>query len=100
MFGLYRLITDILDDVRGAGCMFRCYSLYAIKGGVYLYLTFGFLYYIYLTFFKFDMETRLKKSLENCGICLGVITVRGKLNSCKHMFCLDCIKNWSEVSSY
>ncbi len=44
------------------------------------------------------METRLKKSLETCGICIEKVLKRGKLDCCMHLFCLDCIQNWSEVT--
>ena len=33
---------------------------------------------------------------EECVICLDVPTVRGKLNSCNHMFCFDCIEKWGK----
>jgi hypothetical protein len=41
---------------------------------------------------KSDLDT-------NCIICCDTITEIGKIDSCEHSFCLDCIKNWSEQSS-
>ena len=33
---------------------------------------------------------------EECVICLDIPTVRGKINSCDHIFCFDCIKKWGK----
>lgn len=48
-------------------------------------------------FIKCNMETRLKKSLENCAICMEKVVHRGKIDSCQHFFCRQCIQSWSEV---
>ena len=45
------------------------------------------------------MKTRFRNSAEQCGICLENIEIEGRLNSCSHLFCLKCIKKWSEVIS-
>lgn len=35
----------------------------------------------------------------SCAICFEDVKVRGRLNTCKHMFCHDCIIKWSENSN-
>ena len=45
------------------------------------------------------MKTRFKDNAEDCGICLEGIDIQGKINCCTHVFCLKCIKKWSEVSN-
>ena len=32
-----------------------------------------------------------------CCICLGDISIRGRLSVCKHKFCYTCILEWSKV---
>ena len=34
---------------------------------------------------------------SSIAICLNPITIGGRIDCCKHTFCLDCIKQWSEV---
>jgi hypothetical protein len=34
---------------------------------------------------------------KNCGICLQDVATQGKLPSCEHLFCFDCIHRWSAV---
>ena len=43
------------------------------------------------------MKTRFKEGAERCGICLEDIEFQGKINCCSHLFCLNCIKKWSDV---
>ena len=35
---------------------------------------------------------------DTCGICLDRIVKRGAI-SCDHLYCFDCIKQWSEVTN-
>ena len=44
------------------------------------------------------MKTRFKKNADACGICLEEIEFQGIINCCQHLFCLKCIKKWSEVN--
>jgi len=37
--------------------------------------------------------------METCSICLDNILIRGKLSSCDHGFCFDCIHKWSEQTN-
>jgi len=37
--------------------------------------------------------------METRGICLETIVTRGKLSSCDHGFCFDCIHKWSEQTN-
>ena len=30
-----------------------------------------------------------------CGICFDEVVVQGVLNSCRHVFCFDCIRKWA-----
>lgn len=34
--------------------------------------------------------------MSECAICLGKIKRKGKLDSCNHEFCLECIKTWTK----
>ena len=34
------------------------------------------------------------------AICLSTITQGGRIDCCKHTFCLECIKKWSEVGIF
>ncbi len=43
------------------------------------------------------VETRSRKILKDCHICYGKIDQQGKIDSCKHSFCYNCIKKWSKV---
>lgn len=43
------------------------------------------------------MITRFMNSAETCIICYEDIQLQGKLDCCKHIFCVKCIKKWSEV---
>eukprot|EP01017_Pseudomicrothorax_dubius_P007298 TRINITY_DN1224_c0_g1_i11.p1 TRINITY_DN1224_c0_g1~~TRINITY_DN1224_c0_g1_i11.p1 ORF type:complete len:187 (-),score=30.75 TRINITY_DN1224_c0_g1_i11:346-906(-) len=40
--------------------------------------------------------TRFKTQASMCGICFAPIELQGKLDTCSHEFCLDCIKKWSQ----
>jgi len=44
-----------------------------------------------------QIQTRGKKTLKDCYICYNKIEIQGRINCCKHLFCLNCIKKWSEV---
>lgn len=33
---------------------------------------------------------------QNCSICLDTITMRGRLSTCSHWFCFECIQEWSK----
>ncbi|KAK8804171.1 hypothetical protein WA171_000263, partial [Blastocystis sp. BT1] len=35
-----------------------------------------------------------------CAICLNPIKEGGRINCCKHTFCLDCITKWAERSNH
>ena len=36
---------------------------------------------------------------DDCGICLAQIKTRGKLPSCEHRFCCECILQWAKVTN-
>lgn len=40
-----------------------------------------------------------KDEEDICCICLDSIKVRGKLDSCDHRYCFDCIKRWSKETN-
>ena len=40
-----------------------------------------------------------EKSSKHCSICYNEISVQGKLSSCRHEFCITCIKQWSEIEN-
>lgn len=40
-----------------------------------------------------------KDEEDPCCICLDSIKVRGKLDSCDHRYCFDCIKRWSKETN-
>ena len=42
-------------------------------------------------------KTRFKKRAKTCGICMCEVEFQGELDCCKHVFCLDCIKEWAKV---
>ena len=35
-------------------------------------------------------------SRTNCAICLERVEVQGRIDSCAHQFCLECIRRWAE----
>eukprot|EP01028_Stygiella_incarcerata_P009038 TRINITY_DN4135_c0_g1_i1.p1 TRINITY_DN4135_c0_g1~~TRINITY_DN4135_c0_g1_i1.p1 ORF type:complete len:336 (-),score=85.56 TRINITY_DN4135_c0_g1_i1:200-1138(-) len=37
---------------------------------------------------------------ESCPICFSDVIIRGQIDSCKHVFCFDCITEWSKSSSH
>ena len=41
--------------------------------------------------------TRFRKRAKTCAICFHEVEFQGKLNSCEHVFCFKCIKNWAKV---
>lgn len=43
------------------------------------------------------MQTRLQKSLNSCGICYDKVITQGKIESCNHIFCFNCIHQWADV---
>jgi len=45
------------------------------------------------------MLTRFRKRSEECGICMGVVSLQGQLDSCTHIFCFDCIARWAETEN-
>jgi hypothetical protein len=36
---------------------------------------------------------------DECAICLGTVEKPGKIDSCIHEFCFDCILKWSNVTN-
>ena len=40
-----------------------------------------------------------EEEADTCCICLDTITVRGKLDSCDHRYCFDCIKRWAKETN-
>ena len=38
-------------------------------------------------------------SNEPCAICYEMITFRGKIDSCDHMFCFGCVQKWAKDST-
>jgi hypothetical protein len=34
-----------------------------------------------------------------CGICLDEVSIQGLIDICKHTFCFECIRKWSDVSN-
>lgn len=45
------------------------------------------------------VTTRFLKRAEVCCICSAAISVQGQLDSCKHVFCLDCILKWADIEN-
>jgi hypothetical protein len=41
------------------------------------------------------MEAKIDDVIE-CVICMEPPSIRGKIQSCDHVFCFECIKKWSE----
>tara|TARA_B110000858_G_scaffold174167_1_gene206520 strand:+ start:366 stop:737 length:372 start_codon:yes stop_codon:yes gene_type:complete len=37
--------------------------------------------------------------MERCAICLNYIKEIGKINSCKHLFCINCITEWGKKNN-
>ncbi|KAL9260348.1 hypothetical protein AKJ16_DCAP09639 [Drosera capensis] len=49
---------------------------------------------------EFDAETEDPSfEGESCGICMDIIIDRGVLDCCQHMFCFECIDNWSTITN-
>ncbi|KAL0491071.1 E3 ubiquitin-protein ligase ICP0 [Acrasis kona] len=46
-----------------------------------------------------EKKTITVQPAASCVICCDTITQRAKINSCLHVFCLECIKHWSTQSS-
>lgn len=44
-----------------------------------------------------NIVTRFKKRAQTCNICYNPIEFQGKLDTCHHTYCYDCILRWSEV---
>jgi len=42
------------------------------------------------------MTSYTKSLTEPCAICLGVLTKVSAINGCLHVFCFDCIDEWSK----
>ena len=42
--------------------------------------------------------TRFKKRAKMCGICMNEVEFQGEIDSCLHVFCFDCVKEWAQVS--
>eukprot|EP01017_Pseudomicrothorax_dubius_P014061 TRINITY_DN1646_c0_g1_i4.p1 TRINITY_DN1646_c0_g1~~TRINITY_DN1646_c0_g1_i4.p1 ORF type:complete len:260 (+),score=23.73 TRINITY_DN1646_c0_g1_i4:172-951(+) len=40
--------------------------------------------------------TRFRNKALTCGICFNFIELQGKLDSCRHEFCFNCIRTWSQ----
>ena len=38
-------------------------------------------------------------SNDECAICLGTVEKAGKIDSCIHEFCFECILKWSKVTN-
>lgn len=36
---------------------------------------------------------------DECVICMETPTVRGKINSCSHLFCFECIQKWANTEN-
>lgn len=43
------------------------------------------------------VQTRFQAKAQVCGICLEQVAFQGLLDSCKHVFCFDCISYWAKV---
>jgi len=48
---------------------------------------------------KQNEEKKLIEEKLQCGICMEDIANQGLLDSCTHLFCIDCIKKWSESAN-
>ncbi|CAG9333578.1 unnamed protein product [Blepharisma stoltei] len=46
-----------------------------------------------------NIVTRFKKRAQTCCICLNSIEFQGKLDTCQHTYCYDCIMRWSEIEN-
>jgi hypothetical protein len=40
-----------------------------------------------------------KKNNNICSICRNPPKIIGKMNSCNHLFCFNCIKKWSDQTN-
>ena len=47
-----------------------------------------------------QLKTETSDTVKQCTICLDVITSRGQLSVCNHLFCYECIFEWSKVGTY
>ena len=47
-------------------------------------------------------EEEEQQQVERCPICLGVLPGAGLAmpDSCTHLFCLECLLTWAEVSQH
>lgn len=36
---------------------------------------------------------------DTCVICQDYVSMRGRLDSCQHLFCVECIKQWAEIET-
>ena len=36
---------------------------------------------------------------EDCSICFDTIIVQGRIDSCSHKFCFECISQWANVTN-
>lgn len=43
------------------------------------------------------VKSPVKQQDQKCGICLDAFDKQGKINSCSHLFCFECIHFWSKV---
>ena len=43
------------------------------------------------------VQTRSRRALKDCDLCYNKIAIQGKIDSCSHLFCYNCIKKWSKV---
>ena len=48
---------------------------------------------------KTDEASASTDEQELCCICFDVPTIRGKINSCDHKYCYDCIKRWADETN-
>mmetsp|Transcript_14765 Transcript_14765/g.27340 ORF Transcript_14765/g.27340 Transcript_14765/m.27340 type:complete len:119 (+) Transcript_14765:84-440(+) len=45
------------------------------------------------------VQTRFQAKAQVCGICFEQVAFQGSLDSCKHVFCFDCISNWAKTEN-
>lgn len=45
------------------------------------------------------MKTRFAQNASTCGICYSLIEIRGKIDSCDHEFCAQCIERWAQTQN-
>jgi hypothetical protein len=46
-----------------------------------------------------DTSSAEPAAAPDCSICFDAITVQGRLNSCEHPFCFECISTWAEKAN-